>query len=432
MKATKPKKLPTRSKMVTGYIIYASEIRKEIIKKHPQKDFGEISKIVGVEWKNLAQESKVNYEKRAQEQNSLSKIQFMASAAAAAAAVTTTTTTTTTTVNVVAAANGAHHSMGGPNGSLLGSEDSLEKAATDNSERQFRDQQQQQQQQQQHHNHHQQRQQHQQHQQQQQQHQQQQHHYSQQQAAYYSQLLDQATPILIRPTYQVAGPNGMPSVAAANDALLDQQSQSQHSQQSQSPAQSSPPQQQQQQQQQQPQQPAYQLFPTLANPQSQPMQPAGQQQTSPQMPPYQLFQYPQQPTMVQYCNDPACCASGRYQPYPYPFSPPAPATTPSNSQQQQQQQQLLQHQPNHLQSSPLNSPPPYEPFRRNNIIYRKPSLVRLRPKDVATQTDPIAWLETMDKMSPKKELRFSDKFIEHISSLGSSSPNKITDAAECH
>lgn len=63
------KKQRHKSRMITGYIIYASEIRKEVIKKCPDRDFGYISKIVGLEWKNLSIETKMSYEKRAQEQN---------------------------------------------------------------------------------------------------------------------------------------------------------------------------------------------------------------------------------------------------------------------------------------------------------------------------------------------------------------------------
>lgn len=62
-----------KSKLITGYIIYASEIRKEIIKQYPDNEFGYISKIVGTEWKNLPQETKMAYEKRAKEQNAKSK-----------------------------------------------------------------------------------------------------------------------------------------------------------------------------------------------------------------------------------------------------------------------------------------------------------------------------------------------------------------------
>lgn len=69
----KKKRPPHKSKMITGYIIYASEIRKDVIKKFPDRDFGHISKLVGIEWKNLPQETKVAYEKRAQEANAKSK-----------------------------------------------------------------------------------------------------------------------------------------------------------------------------------------------------------------------------------------------------------------------------------------------------------------------------------------------------------------------
>lgn len=69
----KSKRPEHKSKLITGYIIYASEIRKEIIKQYPDNDFGYISKIVGNEWKALPQETKVAYEKRAKEQNIKSK-----------------------------------------------------------------------------------------------------------------------------------------------------------------------------------------------------------------------------------------------------------------------------------------------------------------------------------------------------------------------
>lgn len=69
VKRSRRKRLAHKSKQTTGYIIYASEIRKDIIKKYPNREFGDISKIVGVEWKNLPQETKAEYEKRAQALN---------------------------------------------------------------------------------------------------------------------------------------------------------------------------------------------------------------------------------------------------------------------------------------------------------------------------------------------------------------------------
>lgn len=72
-KKRKRRKNKSSHKSVTGYIIYASEIRKDVIKKHPDKDFGEISKLVGIEWKNLPNEVKMAYEEKAQSQNAKSK-----------------------------------------------------------------------------------------------------------------------------------------------------------------------------------------------------------------------------------------------------------------------------------------------------------------------------------------------------------------------
>lgn len=72
-KSRRKKRVRYKSRMITGYIIYASEIRKEVIKKYPDQDFGFISKLVGIEWKNLPQETKIAYEKRAQEQNAKNK-----------------------------------------------------------------------------------------------------------------------------------------------------------------------------------------------------------------------------------------------------------------------------------------------------------------------------------------------------------------------
>jgi protein polybromo-1 len=41
------KKLPY--KVMTGYTLYSSEIRKDIATKHPEASFGEISRLVGAE-----------------------------------------------------------------------------------------------------------------------------------------------------------------------------------------------------------------------------------------------------------------------------------------------------------------------------------------------------------------------------------------------
>lgn len=304
--------VPKKSKMVTGYIIYASEIRKEIIKKHEGKTFGEISKLVGDEWKQLSQENKVAYEKRAQEQNSLSKMEFAA--------------------------------VGAGGGCDPNEEQQQQQQPIMTQQQQLTEQEQQSQmssglsidlttnaynspnnQTNSYSN------------------------YQQQQNTpnYYPQMMDQTMPMLIRQS-------NFNSPSSAMDALLQNQ-------------------------------------------QQQPLSAQQQQQQ-----PFQILQHQQQQqpiaTMVQYCNNPACCCpnGARYQPYPYPSSPPAQPATPTSLQQEQ---------------------PSVSPYKRNNIIYRRPIIIKLRPKDASTQTDPIKWVEKAENDSTggdKKPLRFSQKFIDHM------------------
>ena len=56
-------------RLVTGYIIFASEVRKSVIQANPDCNFGDISRIIGTEWKNLPADTKQEYEKKAQRQN---------------------------------------------------------------------------------------------------------------------------------------------------------------------------------------------------------------------------------------------------------------------------------------------------------------------------------------------------------------------------
>ncbi|CAG0881534.1 unnamed protein product [Darwinula stevensoni] len=62
-KVNQPKQ-PQR-KQVTGYIIYSSEIRRSVAEKYPTSSFGEISRIVGNDWRNLPDSTKKEYEERA-------------------------------------------------------------------------------------------------------------------------------------------------------------------------------------------------------------------------------------------------------------------------------------------------------------------------------------------------------------------------------
>lgn len=56
-------------RIVTGYIIFAGEVRKSVIQANPDCNFGDVSRIIGNEWKNLPLETKQEYERRAQRQN---------------------------------------------------------------------------------------------------------------------------------------------------------------------------------------------------------------------------------------------------------------------------------------------------------------------------------------------------------------------------
>jgi hypothetical protein len=60
---TQPK-LNAKSK--SGYILFSAEIRRRIMAENPEAGFGEVSRIVGVEWKKLNDEQKKQYESRAQ------------------------------------------------------------------------------------------------------------------------------------------------------------------------------------------------------------------------------------------------------------------------------------------------------------------------------------------------------------------------------
>jgi protein polybromo-1 len=43
------KKNPNHKKLVTGYILYTSDVRKAVVQNNPDRSFGEVSRIVGNE-----------------------------------------------------------------------------------------------------------------------------------------------------------------------------------------------------------------------------------------------------------------------------------------------------------------------------------------------------------------------------------------------
>ncbi|CAG9569241.1 unnamed protein product [Danaus chrysippus] len=63
--ASSKKKKEQKQKIVTGYILYSSEVRKAIVANNPESTFGEISRIVGNEWRSLPASTKQSWEERA-------------------------------------------------------------------------------------------------------------------------------------------------------------------------------------------------------------------------------------------------------------------------------------------------------------------------------------------------------------------------------
>ncbi|XP_021953815.1 protein polybromo-1 isoform X3 [Folsomia candida] len=66
---TKKQSNKTGKKLVTGYILYSSEVRRGITERNSTSSFGEISRMVGQEWKKLPRSEKQKYEERAAKMN---------------------------------------------------------------------------------------------------------------------------------------------------------------------------------------------------------------------------------------------------------------------------------------------------------------------------------------------------------------------------
>lgn len=66
-----------KNKLVTGYILYSREVRKRVVQNHPESNFGEISKIVGNEWRSLSAGEKQAWEEKASKINEDMKAQLL-------------------------------------------------------------------------------------------------------------------------------------------------------------------------------------------------------------------------------------------------------------------------------------------------------------------------------------------------------------------
>uniref|UniRef100_A0A1B6CN38 Protein polybromo-1 n=1 Tax=Clastoptera arizonana TaxID=38151 RepID=A0A1B6CN38_9HEMI len=63
------KKSKKGNKLVTGYILYSSDVRRNVTANHPNSNFGEVSRIVGNEWRNLPANEKMIWEEKAARMN---------------------------------------------------------------------------------------------------------------------------------------------------------------------------------------------------------------------------------------------------------------------------------------------------------------------------------------------------------------------------
>lgn len=63
--------------MVTGYILYSREVRKQVVQNNPESNFGEISRIVGNEWRSLPTSEKQAWEERASKLNEETKAMLL-------------------------------------------------------------------------------------------------------------------------------------------------------------------------------------------------------------------------------------------------------------------------------------------------------------------------------------------------------------------
>ncbi|KAF5282989.1 hypothetical protein FQA39_LY04860 [Lamprigera yunnana] len=72
------KKKSNKNKIVTGYILYSREVRKRVVQNNPDSSFGEISRIVGNEWRTLPAMEKQVWEEKATKINEETKALLLA------------------------------------------------------------------------------------------------------------------------------------------------------------------------------------------------------------------------------------------------------------------------------------------------------------------------------------------------------------------
>lgn len=70
------KKPKYKGKLVTGYIVYSSEVRKDRAANNPDCSFGDISRMVGNEWRNMTAQEKQYWEEKASRSNEESAAKY--------------------------------------------------------------------------------------------------------------------------------------------------------------------------------------------------------------------------------------------------------------------------------------------------------------------------------------------------------------------
>lgn len=64
-------------KLVTGYILYSADVRRRVATSNPEASFGDISRLVGLEWKSLPQNERQTYEEKAIKMNEEQAAKFL-------------------------------------------------------------------------------------------------------------------------------------------------------------------------------------------------------------------------------------------------------------------------------------------------------------------------------------------------------------------
>lgn len=70
------KKGKGKGKLVSGYIVYSSEVRKDRAQNNPECTFGDISRMVGNEWRKMSAQEKLYWEEKASKSNEESQQRY--------------------------------------------------------------------------------------------------------------------------------------------------------------------------------------------------------------------------------------------------------------------------------------------------------------------------------------------------------------------